>query len=558
MEISREEHYSRYHFYGRLVYCVFVILTFIALITNIIYFRNSTYLIEDSIDYSDMWSYDTGSLVDFNELKTDDHISMHKRTNGEITNNKDLCFYTKNIYFTVYLNDTVIYDFHPNPPKLFGKAYGIYPHSVTIPVYKSDGNLYIEIDRIYPENSGFIHGIHLDNSNRFIITELQKSSGDFILCLIGMITGLVLITIGIIGRHFGEKRFEIISNGTFALLASLWMATDTMMLPLLTGAPIAVHFTLYISLTLLPLPAILFISSATGNSSSKFTPLVFLTTFTILIYTTISTVSGGKDYHQLLRLIHVNIAFTSIIIMYFIISSIIKNKTNKRTAILLILAFLIATALGITDISTYLLDPTAYVKAFYSKYSFFVFIILSGIYEFLIISEMSRRGQYAEIMEELAFQDGLTDLLNRKAFNKAIEEASKSPEAHTLIMLDMNYLKKANDELGHSTGDLYIKTTAKVIAESFVNGEQCFRIGGDEFFVMANYPKSDSLLTQSLDTLHQKIACFNKEHKSKIPLSIAYGITEYNPERDNIEECVRISDEKMYAMKTEMKAVRTD
>ena len=101
MEISREEHYSRYHFYGRLVYCVFVILTFIALITNIIYFRNSTYLIEDSIDYSDMWSYDTGSLVDFNELKTDDHISMHKRTNGEITNNKDLCFYTKNIYFTV-------------------------------------------------------------------------------------------------------------------------------------------------------------------------------------------------------------------------------------------------------------------------------------------------------------------------------------------------------------------------------------------------------------------------------------------------------------------------
>ena len=47
--------------------------------------------------------------------------------------------------------------------------------------------------------------------------------------------GIVLVIIGIVGRYFGDKRFEIISMGIFGMVSALWIASETQMLPILTG-----------------------------------------------------------------------------------------------------------------------------------------------------------------------------------------------------------------------------------------------------------------------------------------------------------------------------------
>ena len=139
---------SKILFASRLMYCIVVVLIISFLLCTVLSFHNHSYMLsgQETVDYSDMWTYETGELVDFDNLKKDERIYIHKRTNGAEINNMDLCFYTKNLHFTIYLDDTVIYDFHPEPPKLFGKAHGILPHSVAIPVLFHDGNLYIEIE----------------------------------------------------------------------------------------------------------------------------------------------------------------------------------------------------------------------------------------------------------------------------------------------------------------------------------------------------------------------------------------------------------------------------
>lgn len=144
-------------------------------------------------------------------------------------------FYSKNVYFTVSLDGEVIYDFHPDAPKLFGKAYGVFPHAISLPVLNKDGNLYIEIDNIYPGSPGYIRDILLDNSDHFILSKLQESTYEFIFCLIVFVFGIVLVIIGIVGRYFGDKRFEIISMGIFGMVSALWIASETQMLPILTG-----------------------------------------------------------------------------------------------------------------------------------------------------------------------------------------------------------------------------------------------------------------------------------------------------------------------------------
>jgi diguanylate cyclase (GGDEF) domain len=545
---------TRYQFYSRVIYCVVFLVAIITLLTFIFSQVNSSYSDEDSLDYSEMWSYESGSLVDFNELKQEDHLIIHKRTNGEEINDRSLCFYSKNVFFTVYLDSEVIYDFHPDPPKLFGKAYGVFPHAISLPVLNRDGNLYIKIDSIYQGNQGYIRDMVLDNSNLFILSILQKSAYKFIFCLIVFVFGFILVTIGVIGRYFGDKRFEIISMGNFAMITSLWIAAETQMLPLLTGAPIAVHFVNYMALDLLALPGLIFVAFVIGYRKIWFIPIAAFMTVGVIAFSIISNINGYRDYHQLLWLTHILLGTVALMIIFLIIKGIVKKKIDKSLTVILIIALSISTAAGIFDIVRYAMHPDNYQLVSYFKVSLFVFILLSGIYEFISISEMSRRGKYAEIMEVLAYQDGLTNLLNRSAFNRDLEQIEKGTDKITFIMIDMNYLKDVNDKLGHATGDLYITSLARYIASSFSHDENCYRIGGDEFFIMAPYSINDAPFRDSITALQKKIELFNADHSSFLPMSIAYGCCEFNPATDKTEDKIRIADAKMYEMKTAMKA----
>ena len=545
---------SRFHFYSRVIYCVVIVFIIFTLISLVLSQTNRVYLDFDLTDYSYMWSYENGSIVDFDNMVNENTITIHKRTNGEEINNKSLCFYSKNVHFTISLDGEVIYDFHPDSPKLFGKAYGIFPHCITLPVLRRDGNLYITIENVYPDNPGYIQELSLCNSNRFIISKIQRSAFEFIFCIIIFVFGAVLFVIGIVGRYFGDKRFEIISMGSFAMIASLWIAAETQMVPILTGAPIAVHFADYLSLDLLVLPGLVFVAFVMGYKSTKLIPIAAFTTIALVVFSIISTLNDYRDYHQLLWLTHIHLAIIAVMIILLILKGIIKKTITKNLTIILTVALSIVITAGIIDIFRYAMHPETYSSISYFKLSLFLFVLLCGIYEFESISEMSRRGRYAEIMEEIAYQDGLTGLLNRKAFNKELEEAEKKGEKLTLIMMDMNYLKKVNDQMGHDAGDLYITSLANYLSQSFTHDESCFRIGGDEFFIIAYYPISDQRFKDSMSELQKRIALFNSENGGSVPLSTAYGCCEYNPEKDRIEDRLKVADKKMYNMKSEMKA----
>ena len=538
---------------SRFYYCLFtVIFVFFVLVAGLVHKKNVT-LDGNSVDYSKRWSYDNGSIVDFDNLRKQESIVIHKRTKGDEINNRSLCFYSKNVYFTVYLDGEVIYDFHPDPPRLFGKSYGTFPHAVNIPVLYRDGNLEIQIENIYPETPGYIRGIQLCNGNYYILTEMQKSAVEFLLCLLIFVFGFVLFCIGIVGRYFGEKRFEIMSMGAFAMVSSLWIATEAPLFALFVNAPVAVHFIDYIMLGILPLPTALFASYITGNRDSKLALGVSFAAAVNLLFSILSTLLGFKDYHQLLFLNHIILALTVAALLFFFVKSVIKKTIQKGLLIIIGITFLTPVIFGVVEIIRYRLNPAEYNGMDFYKYVLFLFIVLCGFYEFVNISEMSRKSQYAEIMEELAYTDGLTGLLNREAYNKEVYGLKDENSDYTFVLLDMNHLKKVNDILGHVMGDEYIKTIAGFIKSSFGKEDMVFRIGGDEFFVVTQKSSSDEAFQNSLAKLNRKIEQYNTEKKEKIPMSIAIGYAEYKAGDESIEDTVRIADERMYEQKKTMK-----
>ena len=75
---------------------------------------------------------------------------------------------------------------------------------------------------------------------------------------------------------------------------------------------------------------------------------------------------------------------------------------------------------------------------------------------------------------------------------------------------------------------------------------------------MAEYSQSDQRYADGIARLESLMEEFNENPPCSIPLNVAYGAAEFDPEKDDIEEQVRISDERMYEMKVKMKAERKD
>ena len=167
------------------------------------------------------------------------------------------------------------------------------------------------------------------------------------------------------------------------------------------------------------------------------------------------------------------------------------------------------------------------------------------------------KDMYSEV-EHAATTDALTRIGNRYMFDAVIKTAS-ADAAHAdtkyLMMFDMNALKFINDTFGHNEGDALIKTAADTISSTFSQFGQCFRIGGDEFAVIADF-KGNAVLQKALDDFHPNVHEYNTT--SPYPLSIAVGYAALINEEGKLlssSEWVSTADINMYRDKSKFHAI---
>jgi diguanylate cyclase (GGDEF)-like protein len=102
------------------------------------------------------------------------------------------------------------------------------------------------------------------------------------------------------------------------------------------------------------------------------------------------------------------------------------------------------------------------------------------------------RSLREESLEQLAYRDPLTGLLNRRALDEraqaAFDVAPGARRTVTVVTIDINRLKQVNDTLGHLAGDQLIQSVSRALTTEFgrLPGVLVARIGGDEFTVLAS------------------------------------------------------------------------
>lgn len=102
-----------------------------------------------------------------------------------------------------------------------------------------------------------------------------------------------------------------------------------------------------------------------------------------------------------------------------------------------------------------------------------------------LVEQLKRQ---AAAYEQLALQDDLTGLPNRRAFDAALAEAhAKQGQNGTplsLAMIDIDHFKRINDQWSHTTGDRAIVAVARRMQAALLAGEQLCRWGGEEFALL--------------------------------------------------------------------------
>jgi diguanylate cyclase (GGDEF)-like protein len=100
--------------------------------------------------------------------------------------------------------------------------------------------------------------------------------------------------------------------------------------------------------------------------------------------------------------------------------------------------------------------------------------------------------------EEHATTDVLTDLLNRRAFEKHLAEriaqCALLSEPLSLVMLDVDHFKQVNDTFGHHGGDRVLVHFARAIRRAVRTSDQAFRYGGEEFALLLPQCSSEDTL----------------------------------------------------------------
>ncbi len=164
-------------------------------------------------------------------------------------------------------------------------------------------------------------------------------------------------------------------------------------------------------------------------------------------------------------------------------------------------------------------------------------------------------------LDDMYIRDSLTGVYNRFGMERYFMELKKkclmTNTGMQISFVDVDGLKKINDKCGHEEGDLIIKTAAKILQKK-AGKSYVIRYGGDEFVIMG-MAKSEQEVEKYWQSVDEEITKYNTKHKKLADLSISYGYDVFKIDVNTfLEDCIRVTDKKMYIDKNRKKQQRQE
>lgn len=157
----------------------------------------------------------------------------------------------------------------------------------------------------------------------------------------------------------------------------------------------------------------------------------------------------------------------------------------------------------------------------------------------IVFEDVTEQAKANERIQQLAWTDELTGLMNRAAFQELFKkklQLRKSLDRLALHLIDLDHFKEVNDTLGHPVGDMLLQEVARRISKICGKDAQVGRLGGDEFIIIQtlddNSGEPEDLAQALIDELGRT---FNiAEHRINIGASIGIALAPGHGDKGDI------------------------
>lgn len=162
------------------------------------------------------------------------------------------------------------------------------------------------------------------------------------------------------------------------------------------------------------------------------------------------------------------------------------------------------------------------------------------------------RAEYLQALERAALTDALTGLGNRRALDDALDEAdgrlAAAGEGYVLGVVDLDGMKRVNDERGHASGDDLLREFGRGL---LAPGLQAYRLGGDEYALLATVtPGQDP--THWADLLRRQVReAVARVQEQGYPADASLGVAAVPGDAGGATGALRRADARMYEDKRE-------
>lgn len=484
--------------------------------------------------------------VRMNSDNQDDGTSISAALPEKIDDDYAICFRTSHSRVQVLIDGVEVYQYRWTDEVPLGNSPGSLWNIVDLYPKYSGKTITIKTDSPYDMYEGLFRTVTYGDKASIIMYLQKETRIMLILSCIPIVLGIILIIAAFFaGKEFSKRPFAYV--GIFLTVVGIWETTETGYLQFLKFDMYTVQIVNLLTFGFIPLLVIMALKY-TNLLKYYFKRLFYINVIIYAVYVALQLLEIS-DMYQTLWLIHLSMVIDSIFI-FWDTKRYYDEQEDKSSFICIMITYSIVFFAIIIDIYRMYVYPDSY-NGYATRIAMVLFIVFMAVSIVQHSLAVERKNIERETIINMAYTDILTGIKNRRCFEEDAEKLANAKKSFNIVAIDMNNLKMINDELGHKFGDEALIKVANALRIFENYGEECYRMGGDEFEVICKKMDIDDI-DRVCEQINKKLA--KTEYFPGIPLSIAYGSFRFSANMDTeVNKVMARADKKMYEKKQQMK-----
>lgn len=371
-----------------------------------------------------------------------------------------------------------------------------------------------------------------------------------------IVFGLATIMVSLILLVSNSRVKEIVCIGFFSVCMGVWSICEQNIMPLFVNNFVLKTYIEYIAVFFAPMFVVIYFGIRAKGKMGHLWKSLYRIAFSLYIVSFAMAFAlyfvRVIHFTQLLPIINMITIFIGLFILIF---SLFRLRGKDGEYMAFCTGMCIMCIFAIVDIFrfTFINFASSSNGVFNGTSSLGAFVLVCAMLFDIAntVSEQICRKGKMELYEQLAYNDFLTGLANRRQCELMLDQIEEEKTPYAIVSLDINGLKETNDKFGHDEGDALLRDFSKIMMDVFGKVGTVGRMGGDEFIVIIRNADIYNI-EQLFDQLDEKCAQVNKDRKN-YKLVAARGICMRHEGHSTIREALREADRRMYVNKAELK-----